>query len=41
MTLTAIIATLGALLALVAWWGCHWLAKRMDRDDRKDIGEIE
>ena len=41
VSLVAIIATLGALLVLVAWWGCHWLAKRMDRDDRKDIGEIE
>lgn len=32
------IAALGAIAALVAWWGCHWLARRMERDDDKDKG---
>jgi hypothetical protein len=36
--LTAIVATLGTLVVLGAWWGCHWLARRLDRDDRKAEG---
>lgn len=41
MTLTAILAALALLLVLAAWWGCHWLASRMDRDDRKDAGHFD
>lgn len=40
-TVTLFVATFGGLGALLAWWGCHWLASRMDRDDRKDKGEME
>ena len=30
--------TIAALGAIAAWWGCHWLARRMERDDDKDKG---
>lgn len=36
--LTAIVATLGTLVVLGAWWGCHWLAESFRRDDRKVRG---
>lgn len=39
--LTAIVATLGTLVVLGAWWGCHWLAGCLDRDDRKAEGYEE
>lgn len=37
-TFTIIIAVIGSVLSLAAWWGCHWLASRMERDDRRDRG---
>lgn len=40
-TLSLIVATLGVLVCLAVWGGCHWLAKQMDRDDRKDAGYFD
>jgi len=35
---TIIIAVIGAAVSLAAWWGCHWLASCMERDDARDRG---
>lgn len=35
---TIIVAVIGAAVSLAAWWGCHWLASRMERDDNRDRG---
>jgi hypothetical protein len=35
---TTIIVIIGAAVSLAAWWGCHLLAQRMERDDRRDRG---
>jgi len=36
--LPIIVAVLGVVLGLAAWWACHWFAQRMERDDDKDRG---
>lgn len=33
-----LLTALGTAAALGAWWGFHWLARRMERDDDKDRG---
>ena len=38
--LTATIAVIGVVICLAVWWGYHWLAQRMDADDRKDKGDM-
>jgi hypothetical protein len=40
-TAALVVATLGTLVVLGAWWGCHWLAGCLDRDDRKAEGYEE